>query len=73
MSLQVALKTEKIRNTFLFFWTITVLCTVLRPAAGPLALVNVSFLIADADLAVKDLLICLPVLQHLGVDSKTMP
>lgn len=41
-------------------------------SAGPLALVNVTFLVADADLSAEDLLIGLPVLQHLGVDSKTL-
>lgn len=41
-------------------------------AADPLALVNVTFLVANADLAVEDLLIKLPVLQHFGVDTETL-
>lgn len=40
--------------------------------AGPLALLNVSFLVINAQLAVKDLLIGLPVLKRLGIDSQTM-
>jgi hypothetical protein len=35
-------------------------------------LVNVTYLVADADLAEGDLLIGLPVLQHLGADTKTL-
>lgn len=46
--------------------------TVLKLAAGLLALLIVEFLIAEAELTVEDLLIGLPVLRHLGVDTKTL-
>lgn len=36
------------------------------------ALLNVEYLVADANLAVEDLLIGLAVLRHLGVDTKTI-
>ena len=39
---------------------------------GTLALVNVTFLVADDELAAEDLLIGLPILQHLGIDSKSL-
>lgn len=45
---------------------------LLKLAAGPLALLNVSFIVLDAQLAAEDLLIGLPVLKHLGIDSTTM-
>lgn len=41
-------------------------------AAAPLALVNVTFLVADADLAAEELLSGHPVLQHLDFDTKTL-
>lgn len=46
--------------------------TVLRLAAGPLALVNVTFFVADIGLAAEDLLIGLPVLRHLGIGRETL-
>lgn len=42
-------------------------------AAGPLVLVTITFLVPNEDIAVEDLLIGLPVLQHLGVDTKILP
>lgn len=72
ISLQAALKDRKDVEKYSFSRSITVPRTVLHLAAGPLALVNVSFLVADGELAVQDLLFGLPVLQHLGVDSKTL-
>lgn len=41
-------------------------------AAGPFALVTVIVLVSYGDLPMEDLLISLPVLQHLVVDSKTL-
>lgn len=72
VSLQVALKEDETAQSFTFSRRWTPPRTVLRLVAGPLALVNVTFLVADADLAVEDLLIGLPVLQHLGVDTKSL-
>lgn len=72
ISLQVALKDGDDPQKFTFSRTWTPPRTVLLLSAGPLALVNVTFLVADADLSVEDLLIGLPVLQHLGVDTKTL-
>lgn len=37
-----------------------------------MALINITYLVADGDLAVQDLLIGLPVLKHLGVDTKLL-
>lgn len=72
VSLQLALKDADRAQLFTFSQTWTPPPTVLRSAAGPLALVNVTFLVADANLAAEDLLIGLPVLRHLGVDSKAL-
>lgn len=44
---------------------------MLKLSAGHLGMLNVEYLVADANLAVEDLLIGLPVLRYLGVDSKT--
>ena len=72
--LQVALKTGKNdkAQTFRFSRSGMVPRTVLHLSAGQLALINVSFLIADDDLTCEDLLIGLPVLRHLQVDTKTL-
>lgn len=44
---------------------------LLHLSVGPLALLNINFLVADAELTEHDLLIGQPVLKHLGIDSKT--
>lgn len=72
ISLQVALKNGEDTQKVSFLKTITAPRAVLRLAAASLVSANVSFLIADADLAVEDLLIDLPVLQHLGINTKTL-
>lgn len=46
--------------------------TVLRLATGSPALLNVEFLVADAERTVEDLLIGLPVHRHLSVDAMTL-
>lgn len=71
-ALQVSLNDRENAQKVSFSHTWTPLRTVLPLAAGPLALVNVIFLVADADLAVENSLIRLPVSQHLGVDTKTL-
>lgn len=40
-------------------------------SAGSLALINITYLVVDDDLAIEDLLIGLPVIQHLGIENKT--
>lgn len=72
LSLQVALKEDDDAQSFTFSRAWTPPRIVLRLSTGPLALTNVKFLVADADLAAEDILIGLPVLRHLGVDTRTM-
>lgn len=45
---------------------------MLKLAAGHLALFNVEYLVTDSELAVEDLLLDLPVLRHLGVETKVL-
>ena len=72
--LEVALKKEGQKATFPFSRAWTVPTTVLHLSSGRLALKNIKFLVADDDdaLACEDLLIGLPVLKHLRVDTKTL-
>ena len=71
ITVQVALKDEK-AQTFTFSRTWKVPRLVLQLAAGQRALLNVNFLVADADLIGEDMLIGRPVQEHLGVHSKTV-
>lgn len=71
VTLQVALKQEAEAERFSFSRTWTAPRTVLQVSAGPLAMVNVTYLVAYADLAVEGFLIGSPVLQNLGVNTKT--
>ena len=68
----VALKSEEEAQTFSFSRSWTSLRTVLHLASGQLALANVTFLAADDNLVCEDLLIGLPVSQHLQVDTGTL-
>lgn len=68
----MALKDEKEAQTFTFSREWAVPRLVLHLSVGPFALLNVTFLVADAELAENDLLIGQPVLKHLGIDLKTM-
>lgn len=45
---------------------------VLRLTAGPLAIVNVTFLVPHDALAAENLLLRFPLLNHLGIDTMTM-
>lgn len=45
---------------------------VLKLSAGSFALLNVEFLVTDAELAAEDQLIGLSILPHLDVDTKTL-
>lgn len=72
VTMQVSLKVGSDAEKFTFSRTWTPTRIVMKLAAGPLALLNVELLVADADLAAEDVLIGLPVLRHLGVDTKTL-
>lgn len=72
IKIQVALKDDSEAKIFNFSKVWTVPRIVLRLTTGPLALVNVTFLIPDDELAAEDVLLGLPLLQHLGIDTKTM-
>lgn len=70
--LSVALKAGQDPETFSFSRSWTSLRTVLHLSSGQLALSNVTFLVADGDLPCEDLLVGLPVLRHLQVDTRTL-
>lgn len=72
IALQVALKDGANAQKITFSHFCTPPRTVLRLAAGPLALGNMTVLVADADLAAENVFIGLSVFQHLGVDTKTL-
>ena len=72
VSLQVALKDSSKAQSFSFSRTWTPPRIIFQLFTGTLALVNVTFLVADDELASEDLLIGLPILRHLGIDSKTL-
>lgn len=46
--------------------------TVLKLSAGPLAPLNVVYLVTDDELNVEHLFLSVPVMCHLGVDTKTL-
>lgn len=71
--LEVALKKEESKPalyTFSRAWTVP--STILHLFAGQLALKNIRYLVADDALTCKDLLIGLPVLRHLRIDTRTL-
>lgn len=70
--LTVALKAGEEAQTFLFSRSCLAPRTILHLASEKLALVNITFLVADDDLPCEDLLIGLPVLQHLKIDTRTL-
>ena len=72
MKLQVALKDKQEAQAFTFSRSWTAPRTVLQLPTGPLALLNITYLVADDDLAEGDLLIGLPVLKVLGLDTKKL-
>lgn len=72
VTVQVALKDKSAAQTFTFSREWTVSRLLLHLSIGLLALLNVSFLVADAHLTEHDLLIGQPVLKHLGINYKTM-
>ena len=72
VKLQVSLKAGDEAHSFCFSRTWTVPRTVLHLASGRLALRNITYLVADDEIACEDLLIGLSVLRHLKVDTKTL-
>lgn len=72
VSLQVVLKkcSDAEASTFSRSWTPP--RTILHLSVVTLEILNVTYHVADAYLAVESLLIELPVLQHLGIDTKTL-
>ena len=70
--LQVALCDNNEATKFTFSRTCIVPMVVMHLSAGQLALLNVIFLVADANIAFEDLLIGQPLLAILGVDSRTL-
>ena len=70
--LLVALRKGEDSKPFTFSHSWTVPRTALHLSSGLLALVNVTYLVADDTLNCEDLLIGRPVLLHLQVDSRTL-
>lgn len=68
----VALKDSGESGTFKFSRTGMVPGLVLKLSSGRMALRNVSFLVADDETACEELLVGLPVLRHLGIDSRRL-
>lgn len=64
VTISVALKDSEEAKKFTFFRSWTPPYTALILATGSLALLNVARLVPDADLAVEDVPIGLPVLRH---------
>lgn len=73
VTVQVALCKNEDAQTFRSSRSWLVPGDMLHPARGQLIICNVSFFVADDDLACEDLLIGMPVLQRLCFDSKTPP
>lgn len=59
-------------QSFKFSRSCTVPLTVMKMASVHIALDNVTYLVAEDKLGIEDLLIGLPVVQHLHVDSRTL-
>lgn len=72
VTLPVALKDGETAQEFTLSRTWTPPRTVFQLDAGPFDFVNITYLVTDADLTVKGLLIGFPMLQHLCVDTKTL-
>lgn len=70
--LKVALNKKDQTEEYTFSRSWTAPSTGLRLSAGRLALKNITFVVADDQLESEDLFVCLPVLQHLRFDTKTL-
>lgn len=72
VEIQVDLRKGDEAQSFRFSRTWTVPRTILQLASGELALANLSFLVADDQMTCEELIIGLPVLRHLQVDTRTL-
>lgn len=72
VSLRVARKKDKNPDKFTFCRTWTPPRTVIHLSAGQMALVIVTYTVSNSERTAEDLLIGLPILQHLGIDSKSL-
>lgn len=72
VQLRVALQESEEAPRFSFSRKWTVPRLVLQLSSGRMALLNITSLVADDHLACEDLLVVLPVLQHLGIDTRTL-
>lgn len=72
IGIRVALKQGEDVQGFSFSRTRQVPLTVLHLASGQLSLANITFFVAGDELVCEDLIIGLPVLQHLRVDTRTL-
>lgn len=72
ISLQVALEAKSDTEKFVLSRTWTAQRAALKLSAHNLALVDVNYFAADANLAAQDLLIGSPVIRQLGVDAKNL-
>lgn len=72
VTVSVALKKDEEAQQFSFSRTWTVPRIILSLPSGKLAMLNVCFLVADDDLACESVLVGLPLLEHMKVDTKTM-
>lgn len=73
IKLQVVSKDETNTKAFSVPKTWSVPRMILQLTKGPLALINVTLLLLDKELAEEDILIVLPMLQRLVIDTKSMP
>ena len=71
ITIQVELTSSDQAEAFKFSRVWKVPRLVMELSSGRLALTNISFLVSDAALSREEMLIGLPVLQHLGIDSRT--
>lgn len=72
ITIQIALKSSDKAASFKFSRVWKVQRLVMELSSGRLELTNISFIVSDAALASEDVLIGLPALQHLVVDSRTI-
>lgn len=71
-TVHVALKDASTSSPFSFSRVWQAPRVVLKLPAGQMTLLNVSFLVADDYMVCKDLLVGLPVLRHVDIESRTL-
>lgn len=72
VTVQMSLQQSDAVQYFIFFRSWCIARTTLHLSSGRLVLHNISLLVENDELACEDLLIGYPVLQHPGIDSKTL-